>query len=320
MLVKQIFIAIINLFFIYSVSKSQEFEYIDKKVLNYPKSFVSIESLSNLINNDFSKPVHRVRAIYTWLAVNVKYDSEKKNKLKYGYNYYGWDVKNLEKKEFEYQVAKKIFLAKKGVCWDYANLFKVLCEFCSIECVIISGTAKTTKDEIGRYPVQTDHAWNAVKINNQWKLMDVTWTANYYKYDSTVVSKPLFNLYFFTDPEHFFTKHYPKSDNWLLIKKTPKEFAELPLFHRAYYFTSAKIVGPLKGEIILGKDRLVKIVLKNTKDVRVSFKFDFEKTSKRIKPRLKNDLCIYETTLGNVIVNYLTIYIDNQPFVTYKIT
>ncbi|MDF1549548.1 MAG: transglutaminase domain-containing protein, partial [Bacteroidales bacterium] len=308
---KRIFTIHLLVFCISLLLKSLDYDNIDKKVLNYPTTFSSIESLSKLINKDFSDSVSRVRAIYTWLAVNIHYDRDKRRNMDYGYSYYerGWNSIYKTEKEFEYESSTKILLTKKGVCGEYANLFKVLCEFCSIECVVISGTAKTAKDEIGKHPIQTDHAWNAVKIKDNWKLIDVTWTSNYYESDSTIISKPLFNLYFFSEPVKFFTKHYPKSNKWLLIDKSPKEFAELPLFHNSYYFSEIEIVGPRKGIIKLTKDRLIKIVLKNSKDSRVSFKFSFEKTSKALKPSLTNDLCIYETKLGNVIVNYLTIYI-----------
>jgi len=318
---KRIFTIGLIIFCLSFLLKSQDYNYVDKKVLNYPKTFSNVEILSKKINKDFSDSVNRVRAIYTWLAVNIQYDKDKRRNMEYGYSYYGrgWRAMSKTKKEFEYEIGTKALLAKKGVCGEYANLFKVLCELCSIECVGISGTAKTTKKEIGKHPIQIDHAWNAVKMKNDWKLIDVTWTSNFYEYDSTVISKPLFNLYFFSDPEKFFTKHFPKSNKWLFIDKTPKEFAELPLFHNAYYFSGIEIVGPTKGIIRLTKDRIIKIVLRNSKDARVSFKFSFDKNSQTIKPELKKDLCIYETKLGNVIVNYLTIYVDYKPFCTYKI-
>ncbi len=57
---------------------------------------------------------------------------------------------------------------KKCVCEGYAHAFKLLCETYGIECVSIFGTGKTSDGEEG-------HMWNAVRLDEKWYAVDVTW-------------------------------------------------------------------------------------------------------------------------------------------------
>lgn len=53
---------------------------------------------------------------------------------------------------------------KSAVCEGYAKAFQLLCNICFIENVYITGTGNGQS-----------HAWNAVKIDDEWYCVDVTW-------------------------------------------------------------------------------------------------------------------------------------------------
>ena len=52
----------------------------------------------------------------------------------------------------------------KAVCEGYSKLFQYLCYCYGVNCTTVSGTAK-----------EGDHMWNAVKLNGNWTMIDVTW-------------------------------------------------------------------------------------------------------------------------------------------------
>ena len=54
---------------------------------------------------------------------------------------------------------------KEGVCQDYSELFKALCDIAQIECYIVIGNGKTNSTDIGFY--DSNHAWNIIKINGK---------------------------------------------------------------------------------------------------------------------------------------------------------
>ncbi|MGV9001951.1 MAG: transglutaminase domain-containing protein [Candidatus Saccharimonadaceae bacterium] len=57
-----------------------------------------------------------------------------------------------------------ILLDKTGVCGGYAVTFKVLADKAGLESVYVTGVANGN-----------GHAWDKVKVNNAWRVIDVTW-------------------------------------------------------------------------------------------------------------------------------------------------
>lgn len=64
---------LLNIIFTCSVF-AQKYNEVDKIVLKYPKNFNSTEQLADKINNDFKSDYDKARAIYSWIAFNIKYD------------------------------------------------------------------------------------------------------------------------------------------------------------------------------------------------------------------------------------------------------
>ncbi|MBL0099635.1 MAG: hypothetical protein IPP49_05895 [Saprospiraceae bacterium] len=51
-----------------------------------------------------------------------------------------------------------------------------MCLHVGIECEFITGAGKTRPTPHGQANILAKHAWNAVKMNGKWALMDVTWS------------------------------------------------------------------------------------------------------------------------------------------------
>ena len=60
--------------------------------------------------------------------------------------------------------AAGVLINKVAVCQGYSEAFKLLLNLCDIECEIVTGTSKNI-----------DHAWNIVKLDNDWYMVDVTY-------------------------------------------------------------------------------------------------------------------------------------------------
>ena len=147
---------------------SQNFEQVDKKVSQYPKSFSKLNKLADLINKDFKKPEEKARAIYAWIAMNVAYDTKGMTNTKsVSFSYRNLEEKPSDREKIEEDLALKTMKKKKAVCQGYSTLYKILCEMTSLECEIISGTSKTTPQDIGKAPGRLDHAWNDIKIKGK---------------------------------------------------------------------------------------------------------------------------------------------------------
>ncbi|RZK11174.1 MAG: hypothetical protein EOO46_07665, partial [Flavobacterium sp.] len=65
--------ALMAVFFITTNLSAQDYSQVDQIVSTYPK-FSKAEDLAEKINKDFSKEDEKARAIFYWIANNVKYD------------------------------------------------------------------------------------------------------------------------------------------------------------------------------------------------------------------------------------------------------
>ncbi len=313
-------IILFNLFmFICTTAFAQNYAQVDGKIKNYPDSFKSLDNLSLKINHDFNIPEEKVRAIYTWMALHITYDVKTylKGTKPVKYTYRTNEEKLQKEKEIENKLAKQTLKTKKAVCHGYATLFKTLCEMSGIECVLITGMSKITRSDIGKEPIRTDHAWNAVKLNKQWKLIDVTWGAGYIDGQKMQFVKQYTDVFFFTDPEKFFYNHFPNDKKWLLTQKNGNDFAQLPLYFRTYINSNIEIVKPLKGIIKAPKGSSIELILRNSKNNRVGYKFSKEKIAYGVEPEVKGNLYYYNIEVG--AGDYLTIYLDHNALVSYKI-
>ncbi len=179
----------------------------------------------------------KARVIFAWIAYNIKYDQYEAN--------YSYEARN----NIGNASPLKTFKRRSGVCRDFASLYKYMANMAGLECTIISGMVK-----------EGPHAWNAVRIDEKWELLDVTWAArnsdtfrnikNDRDYERAVLKRQLSqsknrnkngkwidDKWFMTPPKRMIKTHVPANQRWALLssdyqykkglKKLPKkmEFA-----------------------------------------------------------------------------------------------
>ena len=164
-------IAIILLYLILTMndcigqSNKNRFPKTDAYALRAPATIQShLDSLSIYLTKPYSEETDKVRSIFTWVANNILYDNEKLNE----------NTEEISRSKDPSQQANYVLKSRSAVCEGYSNLFYELCKKSNISCEIITGFSRQNNEisSIG-------HGWNAVKINNEWKLLDVTWSAGY---------------------------------------------------------------------------------------------------------------------------------------------
>jgi len=300
---------------------SQNYTKVDSIVRKYPKTFDIPSKIAELVNKDFTIPEEKARAIYTWIALNISYDIKALESVQktVSFSYRTEEEKFLKEKKIKEDLAIATLKSKKAVCQGYSTLYKVICDLVSLECEIISGTSKTKYLDIGILPKISDHAWNSVKINNEWKLIDATWGAGYLNESYTKFIPDFNDFYFFTSPDLFFLNHYPENKDWLFISMTEREFADLPLFYPYYFRKKIELVEPKGGIINVPKNNTIKVVLKNINNATVSINFTDERFAKIITPKIENEFYIYEVDCKRKSGSYLTIFLNNTSIITYKI-
>jgi hypothetical protein len=127
--------------------------------------------------------------------------------------------------------ADDVLKARTCVCTGYANLFEALCRAAGLEAVVITGHARGAgiKTEQGLRP---NHAWNAVKIDGHWRLIEATWGAGHLQGRNFV--KQFEDFFFLPPPEQLIFTHFPDDARWQLLGPplTRDQFARLPRVER----------------------------------------------------------------------------------------
>jgi transglutaminase/protease-like cytokinesis protein 3 len=122
-------------------------------------------------------------AVFSWIRINVTYDNSTKWQRRYGNS--GAD-----------QSPDGVLASGRAVCEGLANLFTAVAERMGLESVVITGRASGARQE--------RHAWNAVKIDGSWGLVDITRHS------------------FLAPPQEFLARHFPDDPGWQLLEKPVK--------------------------------------------------------------------------------------------------
>ena len=108
--------------------------------------------------------------------------------------------------------SEDVLLTGSALCGGYAELFERLSKKLGLQCRTISGYTKGNSWN-GRVPTSSNHAWNAVKIDDKWYLVDSTWGAGHFEGKKYV--KKFSNFYFLCPEYVLFYSHFPKDETWL---------------------------------------------------------------------------------------------------------
>jgi hypothetical protein len=203
-----------------------EFDKLDKYARNTPHKYSrDIADLAAYLKLPARNDLAKARLAYTWIATHIRYDDKAYNTGSY-----------------KKQDPDSVLSSRTAVCEGYSALFQRLAHMMGLEVVEIVGYAKGYGFRQGDKFSDTDHAWNAVKINNTWQLIDVTWGSSYGERTTEGLKTTMsFDPYWFSaGPEEFIFSHLPENADWQLNKPTLtlEQFEELP-FVRATLFNLA---------------------------------------------------------------------------------
>ena len=172
---KNIFNTFVFLILLFSnYSYSQKYDAVDSIVDGYSKDLSDADDLIKLISKDFSRPDEKARAAFRWVVTNIRYDVDLAESMNYisknAFSYKTEKERETKEKKFKLDLVSSTILTKKTVCHGYAALIEYLYLKLGLESTIIFGNLKADPSQIGEMPDVTNHAWNVVKIDNNWQF------------------------------------------------------------------------------------------------------------------------------------------------------
>jgi transglutaminase-like putative cysteine protease len=155
-----------------------------------------------------------------------------------------YDVESYRAGSFPPQDAETVFRTRRSVCAGYAALFQAIGAAAGLEIQIIVGRGRgAVQDGMGEA-----HAWNAVRLDDRWHLVDTTWDAGYV--DGTQFHKRFSTMYFLTPPDAFIPRHWPDDPHWQLLAppRTEGDYLRMPLLRPDFFAHGLSLLEPSRGE------------------------------------------------------------------------
>lgn len=168
---------------------------VDIRITKANDSINSIGSLVKFIEINFKDEEFKCRAIYKWIANTIEYDLNSMYTI------------NLKVKKDE--IVAAAIRDKKAICMGYAYVFDTICKLSGIKSEVIVGSTRQSW-----FPEPTGHAWNSVRINEKWYLVDPTWGSGAILNKKFV--KKLNDKYFLASGLSLRASHHPIDPIWQL--------------------------------------------------------------------------------------------------------
>ncbi len=123
---------------------------------------LSLDTSSKYYNTE-----DKIRSVLNELNIPEGATDEQKVRLIHNFIVNNFDYDSSDFRSSAGSVADAIANGSKLVCSGYTRLFMQLCNKNGLECVPVYGTG-----------AGQNHTWNKVKVNGEWKYIDVTWNDN----------------------------------------------------------------------------------------------------------------------------------------------
>lgn len=197
---KKILPLLILLLTLSSFSQTPE---VESLLMETENTSLDMWDFSNYIKDKLKSDEKLANFFYHWIGRNISYDHEGLAQVKEGII----PSDDFYSNQDEYDV----YESRKGVCAGYANLYKWFMDELDIEAVLIIGYIRDPRNHYVELNKDDNyrHGWNAIKLNNEWKLVDTTWGNS---------NDPTQSEYYFDiNPEWLIITHYPEESKWQLL-------------------------------------------------------------------------------------------------------
>jgi transglutaminase/protease-like cytokinesis protein 3 len=200
------------------------YQAIDRAGRNVNYAGYSVSELALALSKYAKTEAEKARIIYIWITDNIDY------------NVAGFLTGN-----YGDATPTGVLKNRLAVCAGYANLYQALAQKMGLQSAVIVGDAKGLGYIVGDSD-NIGHAWNGVKINNAWYLIDVTWGAG--TINNNQFQREFNSHYFATPPTQMIYSHFPEQSFWQLLPKayTKQQFNSWPIVTAQFFRDGIKLV------------------------------------------------------------------------------
>ena len=204
-----------------------------------------VQGLARELVRGLDSDREKAHAIYRWLGENIAYNVE---------GLYSGDLGDNS--------PEAVLRDRIAVCAGYARLFDAMSREVGLESEVVSGRTRTDGDELppSLRDSDTNHAWNAVKLEGRWHLLDPTWGAGSVTEERKFVREPN-DEWFVVDPAVFIYSHLPADEKWQLLDSPVgrSDFENLPNLRPEFFNLGLELLEPRWGRFECDGEVLVEV-------------------------------------------------------------
>lgn len=174
-----------------SLSQTDDFSRIDSWVRRQTLQDTNLQTFTQQLTAPARNDHEKIRAIFQFVIRYLTYDHQ---------------ASAVEQRRINQNI-HDILNRKKGICWDYSQLICHMAGIAGLTCYVVSGFSKDI-DQDRPVNQKPDHAWNIVKLDGTYYLLDATWESGTLS-NSDAFKSTFKSSYFLTDPNLFIKNHFP---------------------------------------------------------------------------------------------------------------
>ncbi len=235
---------------------------------------IDVQTLADYLQQKAQTDLEKARAIYVWLAENIRYDDE-----------------TFNSGDYPDYTPQYLLDNRKAICDGYGNLYLALGLEMGLKIEKVTGYAKgygyKTGSKLGE---ENLHSWNIIKIDGQWKIFDATWGRGYGEsVAGKLVSTKKFEDYWFdVSPYKAIFNHYTDHTSFLSVEPTISlsQYEQLPNIKNEYFklgfddketFFAASSNSDYETPLTYSIDTYVRLLeAPKVKNLHVAQSYDFE--------------------------------------------
>ncbi len=183
-----------------------------------PSAQTNLDVLAKYLYKAARTDLEKARAIYVWLCTYISYNDRDYNTNNYSDN-----------------SAIAVLASKKAVCAGFSELYTELGLRLGLRIKTVVGYAKGYSYEPGSKFAESDHAWNAIEIDGNWRMFDATWGQGFGRTGShgELISVKSFNPEWFNvEPSYAIFTHFPEllTESFIKMPLSLHEYERLPRY------------------------------------------------------------------------------------------
>lgn len=246
-------------------SENKPYAAIDQHAINTPASYAkAIDKLVPYLIKPARTNHEKARAIFRWITENIAYDTK---------SFFAGKIRNKD-------VSPESVLRRRlAVCDGYSRLFEKMGTLAGLEVVRIAGVAKGI-DSGNKTPRQdkSNHAWNAVKLDGKWFLLDATWGAGSIRRGTSKFLRKYSDFFFLSKPADLIYTHFPVDSQWQLLKEKQSfsRFLDYPRVWPDFHRSQFRPLSHLQHQFETDRSLSIKTVAPKNYELRVALMHERE--------------------------------------------